>query len=69
MGKTADELRRAYRLGRRWCVTVMYASPLLGRRGDVLSTHRTYDLALLAAKSSGWYSFVSVDEITCPDRI
>ena len=57
---TVKQLRTAYKRGSRWCVMVNYGAPRLGNRGDIISTHKTYDLARAAAKGSGWDDFVSV---------
>lgn len=42
---------------------VGYESPRLGVRGDIISTHRTYDLARAAAKRSGWDDHLSIQEL------
>lgn len=63
-GKTVKQLRAAYNRGARWCVIVHYDSARLGARGDIISTHKTYELASASAKRSGWESFVAVRELT-----
>lgn len=63
MSKTVQQLRTAYNQGARWCVMVSYEAPSLGSRGDIISTHRTYDLARAAAKRSGWDDRLSIHEL------
>jgi hypothetical protein len=63
MSKTVQQLRAAYKQGARWCVMVHYEAPSLGARGDIISTHRTYELARAAAKRSGWHDHLSMHEL------
>lgn len=63
MSKTVQQLRTAYNHGDRWCVMVHYEAPSLGVRGEIISTHKTYDLARAAAKRSGWDDHLAIHEL------
>lgn len=63
MSKTVQQLRTAYNQGARWCVMVHYDAPRLGVRGDIISTHKTYELARAAAKRSGWDDHLAIHDL------